>query len=296
MKIGKHVSIILLIVYISAFLFVTIKWKSEENKRIEIERDYNSIKFHRKHIVSEKKKDILAQKRIGGFMARAREDVYKSSGELKAQYNRAKRKGLNYNILIEGDHSKREVALTFDDGPHSSSTKKLLEILRKENIKATFFIVGKMAEKHPELLKAEYDEGHCIANHSFNHVNMTRIPEDEIEVEWIACSKVIKSITGKTPLFCRPPGGDFDGIVIRAAMKSGLITVLWTDDPGDYSNPGSYVIEQKVMDFIDNGGIILLHDGISQTLNILPQLIENLKKRGYRFITIEEMANERAGR
>jgi peptidoglycan/xylan/chitin deacetylase (PgdA/CDA1 family) len=99
----------------------------------------------------------------------------------------------------------------------------------------------------------------------------------------------VKSITGEAPRFCRPPGGDYDVVVMRAAEAQGLTTVLWTDDPGDYASPGDAKIETRVLDHIGNGGIILIHDGVQQTVDVLPQIVEHLKRRGFRFVTVAEM-------
>ncbi|MDQ7827294.1 MAG: polysaccharide deacetylase family protein [Candidatus Eremiobacteraeota bacterium] len=230
--------------------------------------------------------------RVDRFWERAHEAVYRSPEELKAQHKREGRKGIVYDKLMYGDLSRKEVALTFDDGPHRLFTPQLIRLLKKYEVKATFFFVGKMAEKHKDLVRALTAEGHEVENHSFHHVNLTKIPKEEIEVEWLACNEVLKSITGREPKFCRPPGGDYDDEVIQAAARCGLTTVLWTDDPGDYARPGKEKIEDRVLANIDNGGIILLHDGVQQTINILPDIIEHLKKRGYKFITITEMAHE----
>ena len=91
--------------------------------------------------------------------------------------------------------------------------------------------------------------------------------------------------------FCRPPGGDYDKQVVKAATEQGLTTVLWTDDPGDYASPGTHVIESKTLTRLSNGGIILLHDGIQQTLDVLPQIIHFAKDHGYRFVTVDELMN-----
>jgi peptidoglycan/xylan/chitin deacetylase (PgdA/CDA1 family) len=106
----------------------------------------------------------------------------------------------------------------------------------------------------------------------------------------------VKAITGDTMRFCRPPGGDYDGTVIRTAAELKLITVLWTDDPGDYATPGTRAIQKRVLDWVGNGGIVLLHDGIQQTIDVLPQIIEHLKSRGYRFATVAEMEAQTARR
>lgn len=192
--------------------------------------------------------------------------------------------------IQHGNLKLKEVALTFDDGPHPLFTPQLLTLLRQYNIKATFFVVGKMAQKYPDLVKDEVAAGHLVGNHTFNHVNLTRIPDAKIQAEWQSCNDVIKSILGKPATFCRPPGGDVNSEVMAAAHRCGLTTVLWTDDPGDYASPGDNKIESRTLSRIRNGGIILLHDGIQQTIDVLPQIIEHLQRRGYKFVTMEEMA------
>lgn len=228
--------------------------------------------------------------RLGDFWQRATEEIMRSPEELKAQHERELRKGILYKKFIGGNPRIKAVTLTFDDGPHPLYTLKLLAILKKYNVKATFFVVGEMAEKYPELIKAEYKEGHTIGNHTYHHVNLTKIPLNEIREEWQACNDVIQSIIHIEMIYCRPPGGDYDRHVITAAMEQGLTTVLWTDDPGDYASPGDKVIERKVLQRISNGGIILLHDGVQQTLDVLPQIIETVRKRGMQFQTLDEMA------
>jgi len=234
--------------------------------------------------------------RVGAFWAKAKQEVYRSADELKAQRARELRKGLRYDELAHGNPRLRTIALTFDDGPHPQFTPQLLKILKQYDVKATFFVVGEMAEKHPELIRAERAAGHLVGNHTYHHVNLTKIPVLEIATEWQACQDVIRSITGETMRFARPPGGDYDGDVVRAAMGLGLITVLWTDDPGDYASPGGRTIAKRVLRRVGNGGIILLHDGVQQTVDVLPQLLDYLKGRGYRFVTVDEMWSETTGR
>jgi peptidoglycan/xylan/chitin deacetylase (PgdA/CDA1 family) len=233
--------------------------------------------------------------RLAGFWERAKAESYKSVGELLAQNHHELRKGLRYDKLFRGDPDIKAIALTFDDGPHPDFTPQILAILKRYGVKATFFVVGEMADKYPKGIRAEHEAGHVIGNHTYHHVNLTRIPLLEIATEWQACEDVVKSITGQTMRFCRPPGGDYDQDVILAAMALGLTTVLWTDDPGDYASPGDKLIERRVLDRIRNGGIVLLHDGVQQTIDILPQVIEHLLSRGYRFVTAAEMQAELKG-
>lgn len=226
---------------------------------------------------------------VDAFWARAKEEVYKSPEELAAQDAREQRKGLHYAKLARGNPNERVIALTFDDGPHPVFTPQLLAILKQYDVKATFFVVGEMAEKYPALIRAERAAGHETGNHTYHHVNLTKIPVALVQTEWQAGQDVVHSITGTTMRLCRPPGGDYDDAVVRAAMETGLITVLWTDDPGDYASPGDKVIATRVLDTIANGGIILLHDGVQQTIDVLPQIIQHLRGKGYRFVLATEM-------
>ena len=229
------------------------------------------------------------------FWERAKQEVYKSAEELAAQHARELRKGLHYDKLVRGDSAVKAVALTFDDGPHPHYTPRILAILKRYGVKATFFVVGEMAEKYPEQIRAEQAAGHVVGNHTYHHVNLTKIPLSEVATEWQACQDVVKSITGETMHFCRPPGGDYDNDVITAAMTTGLATVLWTDDPGDYASPGDKVIETRVLDRISDGGIVLVHDGVQQTIDVLPQIIEACQKKGFRFVTVAKMRAQLAG-
>jgi peptidoglycan/xylan/chitin deacetylase (PgdA/CDA1 family) len=227
--------------------------------------------------------------RVEAFWARTQEEDYKSPEELQAQDARELRKGRVYAKLMHGNPETKAVALTFDDGPHPQYTPQLLAVLGKYKVKATFFVVGKMVEQYPDLVRAEDAAGHQVGNHTYHHVNLTHIPVDEIALEWEACNGAVAAVLNKQMRYCRPPGGDYDRDVILAAMDNGLTTVLWTDDPGDYANPGDKKIDERVLDRMGNGGIVLLHDGVQQTLDVLPQIIESLQKRGFAFQTVEEM-------
>ncbi len=227
------------------------------------------------------------------YWQRALQETYHSPEELVAQDARERRRGQTLKKIMRGDPDRPVLALTFDDGPHPDLTLRLLDILKTEKVKATFFVIGKMVEAHPELLKAIAADGHCIGNHTFSHVTLTKIPMGDILTEYQANNDLIKQVIHKDVHFCRPPGGDYDPMVIQAATDCGLTTVLWTDDPGDYSNPGSNVIEERTLARLSNGGIILLHDGVKETLDVLPQIIDYAKKRGFRFVTLDELAKER---
>lgn len=191
-------------------------------------------------------------------------------------------------VLRKGPPDRKEIALTFDDGPRCSFTPQLLDLLDRYGVKANFFIVGKMAYKEPELIFDIHRRGHLLANHTFSHANLRKQSLTDIETEYLATNHLIESVTGFKPTFCRPPGGDRDGATTLAAQTLGLTTVLWTADPLDYSNPGVDVLMARLRDKVDNGAIILLHDGPIQTLPLLHVLIPELLAKGYRFVRLNE--------
>lgn len=201
-------------------------------------------------------------------------------------------RGFKFNKIIRGDIRKRRIALTFDDGPHPVYTLQLLGILRRMHTPATFFVVGKQVEKNPALVQLEVAEGHEVGNHTYDHVNLTVIPPELIAYELDECNAAIKKATGSSARFFRPPGGDYNGDVIRDASQRGYITTLWTNDPGDFMRLPSDVILKRSLDHLENGAIILLHDGIPQTMQILPQLITEARKRGYQFVTVSQLARD----
>lgn len=223
---------------------------------------------------------------------RANKEVYATVKELDIQKTIEREKKLLLPALRRGRTDDKTVALTFDDGPHPDYTPKLLEILRKENVKATFFVIGFMVEKYPELAKAIHDDGHLLASHTFSHVNLTTIKPEEIDTELVAADEIIRRATGKPTRFYRPPGGRYNDAVIAAGTALGMTAALWTDDPGDYANPGDQIIVDRTLKALSNGGIILMHDGGAQTLEILPELIQSIKKRGYSFVRVDEMYNQ----
>jgi peptidoglycan/xylan/chitin deacetylase (PgdA/CDA1 family) len=223
------------------------------------------------------------------FWLHARNEVYKSVLELVAQHQTELERGIRFHKLMRGNASLKQVALTFDDGPHPEYTPKLLAILKKYNVPATFFLVGEMAEKYPSLVRDEVADGHSIGNHTYHHVSLTKIPDDSVPVEIKACGEVLRAIVGRAPRWFRPPGGEYDQQVATVSRALGYTMILWTDDPGDYASPGRRAILCRTLKRINNGGIILLHDGIQQTIDVLPQLIETLQKRGYQFVRVDEM-------
>ena len=223
------------------------------------------------------------------YWLRARETVDTKVEVLLAQHEDELRRGLQVHKLLRGDPQRKWVALTFDDGPHPAYTPRILAALREAKVPATFFLVGQMAEKYPDLVRAELAAGHSIANHTYHHVSLPKIPAEFVATEIQACGDVLERITGKPCRLFRPPGGQYNPAIAETAEALGYRLILWTDDPGDYASPGGTVIAERLLDKLDNGGIILIHDGIQQTLDLLPSLIREIQARGYAFVTIDQM-------
>jgi peptidoglycan-N-acetylglucosamine deacetylase len=226
---------------------------------------------------------------VNRFWRNAKNEVDKSTLELLAQDKDELQRGLRRHKFFQGDHRKRWIALTFDDGPHPAFTPQILNILKNNGVKATFFLVGEMAERYPDLVRQELAAGHDLGNHSYNHINLTMIPTEEIAAEIETCGDVIESISHQRPDLFRPPGGDYNRNTDIVAEALGYTLVLWSDNAGDWASPGGRTIKLQVFDNISNGGVILMHDGVQETVDVLPRVIEVLKQRGYQFVTIDEM-------
>lgn len=223
------------------------------------------------------------------YWVTARESVHRKVVDLMEQHQSELHRGIMHAKLQRGDPSRKWIALTFDDGPHPGYTERILKILDEYDVPATFFLVGQMAERHPDLVRAEAAGGHNVANHTYHHLSLTKIPQDSVATEIKACGEVLQNITGKAPHLFRPPGGEYNDQVAEASEALGYRMILWTDDPGDYASPGNDVIVKRTLDRVENGGIILLHDGIEQTIEVLPQILRYLKSHGYECVTIDEM-------
>jgi peptidoglycan-N-acetylglucosamine deacetylase len=195
--------------------------------------------------------------------------------------------------LSEVKLSKAEkvIALTFDDGPWKGSTEKILDILKQDNIKATFFVVGQVLQEYPDLGKKIVTDGHVIANHTWHHWYHQMSPQiaaNEID----RTTDLIYKVTGvKTNLF-RPPGGIMHNGVAAYARNRKYGIIMWSSDSNDYSRPPIPRLVSNVMREARPGGIVLMHDGggnRSNTVAALPQIISNFKKQGYKFVTIPEL-------
>jgi len=185
------------------------------------------------------------------------------------------------------------VALTFDDGPSPKTTPKILSILKQYGAKATFFVVGENAEKQASLMQDITNDGHEVGNHSFSHPMLARASADRIKHELESTNQIIQNTTGSLPVWFRPPYGSTNKKVEQIAADMGLKTILWTDDPRDWSRHATKEsIEKKVLNGMKPGSVVLLHDNHNATIEALPALLETMKERGYRFVSVNELKNE----
>ncbi len=195
-------------------------------------------------------------------------------------------------FIHNGSREKKLVALTFDDGPHPKETIQVLDILKKYNTKATFFIAGKHANWYPEPLIRASNEGHEIGNHTFNHPDISHLSNAQIEQEIIKCEEVLVKLTGKKPTLFRPPYGSYKkDNLSQIASKYNYKIVLWsTIDARDWENPQAEKIANTIIQKVQSGDIILLHDyATNNTVKALDILIPELKKQGYEFVTVSEL-------
>jgi len=181
------------------------------------------------------------------------------------------------------------VALTFDDGPNPVYTRQILAILKKYNIKATFFMVGTNAKKYPDVVREVYAQGHTIASHTMTHPMLTKISERQLAYEIATPSQIINSIIHTKPKCLRYPFGDSNTHVREEIRAYGMVPVPMGFNSFDYERPGSEKIASWVLKNIYSRQVILMHDGYDkreQTVAALPQIIEGIKKKGLGFSMI----------
>ena len=201
--------------------------------------------------------------------------------------------------LTRGPGSQPEVALTFDDGPDPRYTPRVLETLDRYRVTATFFCVGAAARAHPELLARAADAGHQIANHTWSHPYLPDLSHDEVRWQVAATGSALTAAAGQAaaPGLVRPPYGAYTPEVLGWLAGLGATTVLWDVDTGDWQLPGPDAIAAQAVRGARNGSIVLLHDGggdRTQTAAALPAAIEGLLDRGFRLVTVAQLAGPSA--
>jgi peptidoglycan/xylan/chitin deacetylase (PgdA/CDA1 family) len=184
-----------------------------------------------------------------------------------------------------------QVALTFDDGPSPTFTPRILDILKRFNVRATFFVVGTLVERYPGLVRRMIREGHTIGNHTYAHPiggSFARRPRKEIREEMDRAQRLLQDL-GIRPVGFRPPGGSWSDFVREEAELRGMRTVLWAVDSRDWTRPPANAVVNRVLRDARPGAIILLHDGggdRSNTVDALGRIIKGLRNRGLEPVAI----------
>ena len=190
---------------------------------------------------------------------------------------------------------KKEVALTFDDAPDPRYTPQVLDILKKYNVRATFFVVGTHATYYPELMKRIINEGHIIGNHSYDHPQFSKISIQQFESQVNKTNEIIKKTIGYTPRFIRPPYGSVTEDQLRWGAQKAYTFVNWDVDSLDWKGLSKEKVSCNILDAVKPGSIILQHAGggkkstLNGSVQALPTIITTLRNKGYVLVTLDRL-------
>jgi peptidoglycan/xylan/chitin deacetylase (PgdA/CDA1 family) len=195
-----------------------------------------------------------------------------------------------------GERGSKHLYLTYDDGPNDPHTLKLLEVLAKHRVRATFFMIGRFVRQRPDIARAVAQAGHVIGNHTFTHPLLIFKSAAQTRTQLVDCRQVLQDATGKHSNLFRPPFGGRRPATLRVARGLGLQTVMWNVTGYDWNAPPAAVIEQKIARQMRGGDVILLHDGghramgadRGQTVIATENLIRRYRDQGYEFVTVPE--------
>ncbi len=199
-------------------------------------------------------------------------------------------------VYVRCEVKQPVVALTFDDGPHPDFTPRLLDTLKKENIKATFFMVGRCVVSYPNIVKRMVDEGHEVASHSWSHPLLTSLSNASLDSQMRKTHDAIVKACGVAPVLYRPPyGASRLSQRKRIHDEFGYLSILWDVDPLDWQNPRtSQKVYDRVLAQTKAGSIILCHDIHETTVDAMPATIRDLKARGLQFMTVSQLIETEA--
>lgn len=184
---------------------------------------------------------------------------------------------------------KPRIAITFDDGPSAKYTPQLLDGLKERNVKASFFVIGKMAEENPKLIQREKEEGHLIGNHTYNHVDISKISDEDAVSEIQKTNQVIEKVTKDNVEYLRAPFGSWKKNLVG---RMNVFPVAWSVDPLDWTTENADEIVNKVVTEVKENDIILLHDCYQSSVDATLRIIDILRKEGYEFVTVDKLILE----
>lgn len=198
-------------------------------------------------------------------------------------------------FVLNAPSHKRQVALTFDDAPDDMFTPQILDVLKREGVKATFFVVGNRIEAHPDIMRRIVEEGHAVGNHSYNHANLPKLPDEQFRAQILETDDIIRRFTGYTPRFVRPPYGEINEEQIKWLASQRKTVVNWNVDSLDWKGLTAEQVAANVLGHVHPGSIVLMHSGggigedLSGTVNALPIIIQSLREAGIDMVTVPEL-------
>ena len=213
--------------------------------------------------------------------------IFSLTGPGHALLTAANAKPLPIYCVDTGDDKK--ACLTFDAAWGNEDTQQLIDILGEYQVSATFFVVGEWVDKYPESVKALFDVGHEIMNHSADHAHFNQLSPDQIIADIQTCNEKIAKITGVTPTLFRPPYGEYNDRVINTVNSIGMYPIQWSVDSLDWKNPGSDAIVKRVLSKMEPGSIALFHNAAVDTPGALPAIIKGLQEQGYQLVKVSEL-------
>jgi peptidoglycan/xylan/chitin deacetylase (PgdA/CDA1 family) len=182
------------------------------------------------------------------------------------------------------------VALTFDDGPHPQLTPALLDLLARRGVKATFFVIGKNVNAHPDIVARIVAEGHEIGNHTMNHPSLTKLGAAAVAAEISGTNDAVRNAAGLTPTIMRPPYGAINpALTKRLNDEFGQSVILWSVDPLDWKIRKASHVSQHLIENAKPGAILLAHDIHASTIEAMPAVLDALLAKGYQFVTVSEL-------
>jgi len=193
--------------------------------------------------------------------------------------------------VYEVSTTRKVVALTFDISWGNNTPLPVIDILKNNSVKSTFFLSGPWVKQYPDIPKRIREDGHEIGSHGYRHINLSNLSKPEIKDELMKAHNNIKEVTGVDANLIRTPNGDYNDQVIEAIHESNYEVIQWSTDSLDWMNPGVNNIIDRVSKKVHPGDIILMHasDTCKQTTEALPVIIKNLKDQGYEFVTVSEL-------
>lgn len=199
---------------------------------------------------------------------------------------------LSYTPYVRrGRGHRRDVALTFDDGP-GPYTARVLRILRRMHVHATFFVIGRQVAEYPRLVAGEARSGSEVGDHTFTHPPLAALGRAAQRAQIVDTARAIHRAGAPTPVLLRPPYGSLNATTVRVVHKLGMLLVLWSADTSDYARPGVTRIAYTAISGAEPGAIILLHDGggdRSETIAALPGIIRRLRARRFNLVTVSQL-------